>query len=89
MGLPSSYLFHRLLGDANGDKVVNAADTALVNTLTSTIAWRYNSGLTAVPQGELFYIGATKWAGDTNGDGRVDATDVNITTRWRGRRVSY
>ena len=89
VGLPSSYLFHRLLGDANGDKVVNAADTALVNTLTSTIAWRYNSGLTAVPQGELFYIGATKWAGDTNGDGRVDATDVNITTRWRGRRVSY
>ena len=89
VGLPRSYPFHRLLGDANGDKIVTIADTALVNTLTSTLAWRYNNGLAAVPQGELFYIGAGKWAGDMNGDGRVNATDVNITGRWRGRRVTY
>ena len=89
VGLPRSYRFHRLLGDANGDQTVNAADTALVNTLTSTLAWRYNSGLATVPQGELFYIGSTKWAGDMNGDGRVNATDLNITGRWRGRRVNY
>jgi hypothetical protein len=61
----------------------------LVNSLTSTLAWRYNSGLATVAQGELFYIGSTKWAGDMNGDGRVNATDINITGRWRGRRVTY
>lgn len=83
------YAFHRLLGDVNGDKVVDSADTALVNRLTGSLAWRYNCGLTSVPQGDYFYLASSKWVGDTNGDGRVNATDVNITTRWRGRRVSY
>jgi len=87
--LPTTYRFHRLLGDVNGDKVVDAADTALVNTLVTSPAWRYNNANTPIAQGNLFYVATNAWAGDANGDGRVNATDINITGRWRGRRVTY
>jgi hypothetical protein len=87
--LPGAYQFHRLLGDTNGDKVVNAADTALVNSLITSAAWRYNNANTPIAQGSLFYVATNAWAGDANGDGRVNATDINITGRWRGRRVTY
>ena len=89
VGLPGTYQFHRLLGDVNGDKVVDAADTALVNSLVTTLAWRYNNANTPIPQGSLFYVASNAWAGDANGDGRVNATDINITGRWRGRKVTY
>ncbi|MFM1802006.1 MAG: hypothetical protein RJA81_1358, partial [Planctomycetota bacterium] len=29
------------------------------------------------------------WVGDLNGDGRINALDLNISGRWRGRRVVY
>ena len=83
--IPAKYTFHRLLGDANGDKVVDAADTSLVNSLVTQSAWSYVAANGTVP----FQIGLTKWAGDTNGDGVVNALDINITGRWRGRKVTY
>ena len=68
---------------------MDAADTALVNSLVTTLAWRYNNANTPIPQGSLFYVASNAWAGDANGDGRVNATDINITGRWRGRKVTY
>ncbi|MFM7591144.1 MAG: hypothetical protein ACKO85_05055, partial [Isosphaeraceae bacterium] len=37
------YTFHRLLGDANGDNVVDALDTNLVQTVLTTPPWRYQN----------------------------------------------
>ena len=83
------YQFHRLLGDVNGDKIVDGLDTSLVNSLVMALPWRYNAALAPVPQGEFFYLGSSGWAGDANGDARINAIDINITGRWRGRRVTY
>ncbi|MFM7127834.1 MAG: dockerin type I repeat-containing protein, partial [bacterium] len=87
--------FHRLLGDANGDGVVNALDTNLVQTVLTTPPWRYQnaSNLTfdnTVPSNtNPNPVAAYNWVGDVNGDGKINALDLNIVTFQRGRRVNY
>jgi hypothetical protein len=60
--------FFRLLGDVNGDKVVDSKDTALVTA-------NLNKDGTNQP-------------GDTNGDGKVNATDVSYVRKAQRRRVT-
>ncbi|NBU65626.1 MAG: hypothetical protein EBS29_14155, partial [Chloroflexia bacterium] len=38
-----AYTFHRLLGDANGDNVVDTLDNNLIQTVLTTPAWRYQN----------------------------------------------
>ncbi|MFM7128596.1 MAG: dockerin type I repeat-containing protein, partial [bacterium] len=89
------YTFHRLLGDANGDGVVDALDTNLVQTVLSSTPWRYqnasnlmyvngNTGATSVNP-----VAAYNWVGDVNGDGKINALDLNLVTFQKGRRVNY
>ncbi|MFM7591926.1 MAG: dockerin type I domain-containing protein, partial [Isosphaeraceae bacterium] len=73
------YAFHRLMGDANGDGVVNALDTNLVQTVLTTPPWRYQnaSNLTFV-NGNMSVssvnpVAAYNWVGDLNGDGKINA----------------
>jgi hypothetical protein len=89
------YTFHRLLGDANGDGVVDALDTGLIQSVLTTPAWRYqnasnltyvNSNMSATSSNPL---AAYNWVGDLNGDGKINVLDLNISTFQRGRRVTY
>jgi hypothetical protein len=66
--LETSQRFFRLLGDVNGDKVVDSKDTALVTA-------NLNKGGMNQP-------------GDTNGDGKVNATDVSYVRKAQRRRVT-
>jgi len=93
--LANSYSFHRLLGDANGDGVVDALDTSLIQTVLTSPAWRYqnasnltyvNGNMSATSSNPL---AAFNWVGDLNGDGKINALDLNIAGFQRGRRVSY
>jgi hypothetical protein len=34
-------------------------------------------------------VAAYNWVGDVNGDGKINALDLNIVTFQRGRRVNY
>jgi hypothetical protein len=90
-----TYTFHRLLGDANGDGVVDALDTGLIQSVLTTPAWRYqnasnltfvNGNMSATSSNPL---AAFNWVGDLNGDGKINVLDLNISTFQRGRRVSY
>ena len=66
--LETSQRFFRLLGDVNGDKVVDSKDTALVTA-------NLNKGGMNQP-------------GDTNGDGKVNATDVSYVKKAQKRRIT-
>jgi hypothetical protein len=89
------YAFHRLLGDVNGDKVVDALDQGLIQTVLLTSPWRYQnaSNLTYVNSNMSVTssnpVAAYNWVGDVNGDGKINALDLNIVTFQRGRRVNY
>ncbi|MFM7318538.1 MAG: dockerin type I domain-containing protein, partial [bacterium] len=57
--------------------------------------WRYqnasnltyiNSNMSATNVNPL---AAYNWVGDVNGDGKINALDLNIVTFQRGRRVNY
>ena len=63
----TSMRFHRLLGDVNGDKVVDGKDTSLANSSLN------KSG---------FNLPA-----DTNGDGKVNATDVAYIRKAQKRKI--
>jgi hypothetical protein len=89
------YSFHRLLGDANGDGTVNALDTNLIQSVLLSPPWRYqnasnltyvNSNMSATSSNPLATF---NWVGDLNGDGKINALDLNISTFQRGRRVTY
>jgi hypothetical protein len=86
--LANSYTFHRLLGDANGDGVVDALDTSRIQSVLTSPAWRYDhsSNLTLADNRP---IAAFNWVGDLNGDGKINALDLNISNFQRGRRVNY
>jgi hypothetical protein len=88
------YTFHRLLGDANGDGTVNALDTNLIQSVLLSPPWRYqnasnltyvNSNMSATSSNPLATF---NWVGDLNGDGKINALDLNISTFQRGRRVT-
>jgi hypothetical protein len=90
-----TYTFHRLLGDANGDGMVNALDTGLIQSVLTSGAWRYqnasnltyvNGNMSATSSNPL---AAYNWVGDLNGDGKINVLDLNISTFQRGRRVNY
>ncbi|MFM7593147.1 MAG: dockerin type I repeat-containing protein, partial [Isosphaeraceae bacterium] len=89
------YAFHRLLGDANGDGVVDALDTNLVQTVLTSPPWRYQnaSNLTYVNSNmsatSVNPVAAYNWVGDLNGDGKINALDLNLVTLQKGRRVNY
>ncbi|MFM7317177.1 MAG: dockerin type I domain-containing protein [bacterium] len=34
-------------------------------------------------------VAANNWVGDVNGDGKINALDLNIVTFQKGRRVNY
>ena len=89
------YAFHRLLGDANGDSVVDALDTSLVQTVLPSLPWRYQNASNlifdnATPSNtSINPVAAFNWVGDLNGDGKINALDLNIVTFQKGRRVNY
>ena len=89
------YAFHRLLGDANGDGVVDALDTNLIRTVLVSSPWRYQnaSNLTYVNNNmsvtSVNPVAAYNWVGDLNGDGKINALDLNIVTFQKGRQVNY
>ncbi|MFM7128349.1 MAG: dockerin type I domain-containing protein, partial [bacterium] len=89
------YAFHRLLGDANGDNVVDALDTNLVQTVLTTPPWRYQNSSnlifdnTTPSNTSVNPVAAYNWVGDLNCDGKINALDLNIVTFQRGRRVNY
>jgi hypothetical protein len=60
-----------------------------------TSPWRYqnasnltyvNGNMSATSSNPL---AAFNWVGDLNGDGKINALDLNISTFQRGRRVTY
>jgi hypothetical protein len=63
----TSMRFHRLLGDVNGDKVVDSKDTSLANSSLN------KSGLNL--------------PADTNGDGKVNATDIAYIRKAQKRKI--
>jgi hypothetical protein len=91
----TAYSFHRLLGDVNGDNVVDALDQSLIQTVLARPAWRYQnaSNLTYVDGNmsstSVNPVATWLWVGDVNGDGKINALDLNIVTFQRGRRVNY
>jgi hypothetical protein len=66
--LETTQRFWRLLGDVNGDKVVDAKDTVVVNT-------NLNKSGVNIP-------------GDTNGDGKVNSTDVTYVKNAQKRKIT-
>jgi hypothetical protein len=93
--LVNSYTFHRLLGDANGDGVVSALDTNLIQSVLTSPAWRYQNSANQtfvngnMAQTSTIPIATYQWVGDLNGDGKINVLDLNISTFQRGRRVNY
>jgi hypothetical protein len=93
--LANSYTFHRLLGDANGDGVVSALDTNLIQSVLTSPAWRYQNSANQtfvngnMAQTSTIPIATYQWVGDLNGDGKINVLDLNISTFQRGRRVNY
>ncbi len=71
-----AFEFHRLLGDADGNGLVNVGSDGVFNTLDTNVV-----------DSVMGQIGGNS-NGDLDGSGIVNSTDRSFTTRQRGRKLT-
>ena len=81
-GQAATHSFYRLLGDANGDGVVDQND---LNEIAAARGQSVSQIASATGQSAT---GLTPLSMDVNGDGSVNATDLALATRSKGRQLS-
>ncbi len=81
-GLSATHSFYRLLGDVNGDGVVDQND---LNEIAAARGQSVSQIASAIGQSAT---GLTPLSMDVNGDGSVNTTDLALATRSKGHKLS-